>query len=170
MPYHWSDQTSETGPQLRLWPHRSLPRRGFAAMILLAFTLGTIPLYGLIGTVFLWGILPFVLAMVGALWWGLERSYRDADILEVLSLREDDILELTHRPVRGATLSWECNIYWTRVEMHVQGGPIPYYLTLAGNGRTVEIGSFLSEDERRTLHAELADFIRFQGHPPTRAD
>ncbi|MGR1580434.1 DUF2244 domain-containing protein [Thalassobius sp. S69A] len=153
MPYTWSDD-SKTAPLLRLWPHRSLPRRGFAAMILLAFTLGTIPLYGLIGTVALWGILPFILIMVGALWWGLERSYRDADILEELSLR-GDMLHLTHSPVRGAPLEWECNVYWTRVEMHVHGGPVPYYLTLAGNGRTVEIGSFLSEDERKSLYDEL---------------
>lgn len=162
MPYQWTVEDSTNAPQLRLRPHRSLPRRGFAAMILMAFVLGTVPLYGLIGTVFLWGLLPFILAMVGALWWGLERSYRDGDILETLTLR-GDLLELIHRPARGAEKLWECNIYWTRVEMHVQGGPVPYYLTLAGNGRVVEIGSFLSEDERRALHGELADFIRQRG-------
>lgn len=160
MPYQWTTEDSTNAPQLRLWPHRSLPRRGFAAMILLAFVLGTVPLYGLIGTVFLWGLLPFILAMVGALWWGLERSYRDAEILETLTLRPDDMLELRHVPAKGEAQSWECNVYWTRVEMHVQGGPVPFYLTLAGNGRLVEIGSFLSEDERKTLHGELADFIR----------
>ena len=162
MPYTWSNDT-QPGEVLRLWPHRSLPRKGFAAMVLLAFTLGTIPLYGLIGTVFLWGLLPFILAMVGALWWGLERSYKDGEILETLTLRDDDMLALRHAPARGEEQTWECNIYWTRVEMHVQGGPVPYYITLAGNGRTVEIGSFLSEDERRALHGELADFIRQHG-------
>ena len=162
MPYQWTTQDQTNAPQLQLRPHRSLPRRGFAAMILMAFVLGTVPLYGLIGTVFLWGLLPFILAMVGALWWGLERSYRDGDILETLTL-QGDMLELVHRPARGETKQWECNIYWTRVEMHVQGGPVPYYLTLAGNGRVVEIGSFLSEDERRALHGELAEFIRRHG-------
>jgi uncharacterized membrane protein len=132
-------------------------------MILMAFTLGTLPLYGLLGTVFLWGILPFILVMVGALWWGLERSYKDGEILETLTLRDDDILELQHQPARGEVKSWECNIYWTRVEMHLHGGPVPYYLTLSGNGRAVEIGSFLSEDERRALHGELTDFIREHG-------
>lgn len=123
-------------------------------MILLAFTLGTVPLYALIGTVFLWGILPFVLAMVGALWWGLERSYRDGEILEHLRFDGTNLI-LWHKPVRGEVKEWVCNIYWVRAEMHVSGGPVPFYITLSGNGRRVEIGSFLSEDERKQLFAEL---------------
>ncbi len=154
MPYLWTDD-SNTTQILRLWPHRSLPRRGFAAMILMAFTLGTIPLYGLLGTVVLWGILPFILAVVGALWWGLEKSYRDGDILEVLSLRPDNMLELHHRAADGTEYLWECNAYWARTEMHVSGGPVPFYVTLTGNGRAAEIGRFLSEDERKALFDEL---------------
>lgn len=156
MPHRWSD-TPNT-PVLTLWPHRSLPRRGFAAMVLFAFTMGTIPLYGLLGTVFLWGILPFILIMVAALWWGLERSYRDGDILEELTLT-DDTLTLSHRPAKGETQTWDCNAYWARAEMHVTGGPVPHYVTLSGNGRIVEIGSFLSEDERKQLFSELTDFL-----------
>ncbi|PSL18961.1 putative membrane protein [Shimia abyssi] len=133
-------------------------------MVLMAFTLGTIPLYGLLGTVLLWGILPFILIVVGGLWWGLERSYRDGDILEELSL-SDDILTLRHRPPKGDPKTWECNIYWARVEMHVTGGPVPHYVTLSGNGRTVEIGSFLSEDERKSLYGELTDFLKSHTTP-----
>ncbi|MGX9351677.1 DUF2244 domain-containing protein [Shimia sp. W99] len=159
MPHRWTDNDPSTKTVLSLWPHRSLPRRGFAAMILMAFTLGTIPLYGLLGTVFLWGILPFILIMVGGLWWGLERSYRDGDILEELSL-DGHTLTLLHRPARGPSKTWACNVYWARAEMHVHSGPVPHYVTLTGNGRTVEIGSFLSEDERKALYTELDDFLR----------
>ncbi len=158
MPHHWNNSPTPDAPLLTLRPHRSLPRRGFAAMIMMAFTLGTMPLYGLLGTVFLWGILPFVLLMVAGLWWGLERSYQDGDILEELSL-QDDVLHLSHKPARGATKTWECNIYWVRAELHVSGTPLPYYVTLTGNGRTVEIGSFLSEDERKILFTELKAFL-----------
>lgn len=156
MPHHW---TKDQPTVLTLWPHRSLPRRGFAAIILMAFGLGTIPLYGLLGTVFLWGILPFILLMVGALWYGLERSYKDGDILEELRLKGSDLV-LSHRPARGETKTWAANVYWIRAEMHVSGGPVPNYVTLTGNGRKVEIGSFLSEDERKILFVELTDFLR----------
>jgi len=159
MPHNWTPNAPDTKVVLTLWPYHSLPRKGFAAMILMAFLLGTVPLYGLLGTVFLWGLLPFIMLMVAALWWGLERSYKDGDILEELR-RDGDMLTLTHRPARGETRSWECNIYWARAEMHVHGGPVPHYVTLSGNGRTVEIGSFLSEDERKALYGELSDFLK----------
>ena len=38
-------------------------------------------------------------------------------------------------------------------------------MTLTGNGRTVEIGSFLSEDERKQLYVELDDFLRDNATP-----
>jgi uncharacterized membrane protein len=144
---------------LTLWPHRSLPRRGFAAMILFAFTMGTIPLYGLLGTVFFWTLLPFILLMVAALWWGLSRSYRDGETREDLRLTENT-LHLSHTPAHGKTSHWDSNVYWVRVDMHVAGGPVPHYVTLTGNGRTVEIGAFLSEDERKLLFSELTDFLK----------
>lgn len=124
-------------------------------MILMAFLLGTVPLYGLLGTVFLWGLLPFILAVVGALWWGLERSYRDGDILEELTVQPGNMLRLHHRAADGSEYQWDCNTYWARTEMHVSGGPVPFYVTLTGNGRTAEIGRFLSEDERKALFDEL---------------
>jgi uncharacterized membrane protein len=33
---------------------------------------------------------------------------------------------------------------------------VPNYVTLSGNGREVEIGAFLSEDERKALYQDLA--------------
>ncbi|WP_204115732.1 DUF2244 domain-containing protein [Shimia biformata] len=156
MPYRW---TPDQPTVLTLWPYRSLPRRGFAAMILMAFTLGTIPLYGLLGTVLLWGILPFVLIAVAALWWGLERSYRDGEVIEELSRQGDDLC-LVHRPARGPVLTWQANVYWVRAELHPTDGPVEDYVTLTGNGRTVEIGRFLSPEERQQLFDELTDYLR----------
>lgn len=157
MPYRWTE-TSQTERRLELWPHRSLPRRGFAAFILATFTLITIPLYPLLGTFVLWGLLPFLLIAVAGLWWALERSYRDGEILEVLTLDPGHI-HLSRTARRAKPLEWEANSYWARAEMHQTGGPVPYYVTLKGNGRTVEIGAFLSEDERRALYGELANAL-----------
>ncbi|MBO9474799.1 DUF2244 domain-containing protein [Shimia sp. R10_1] len=158
MPHRWADASEADEPVLTLWPHRSLPHRGFAAIVLFAFTAGTIPLYGLIGTVLFWGILPFILLMVWGLWYGLRKSYKDGDVFEALSLAADT-LHLSHKPASGTASEWSCNIYWARTQMHVHGGPVPHYVTLSGNGRTVEIGSFLTEDERKTLYVELSDFL-----------
>lgn len=159
MPYEWTDQPPKGTRRLTLWPHRSLPRRGFAAFILATFALITVPLYPLLGTVLLWGLLPFLLLAVAGLWWGLERSYRDADIREELTIGPQGIHLLRTDP-RGQRREWDCNSYWARATLHATGGPVAHYLTLKGEGREVEIGVFLSEDERKALYGELADALR----------
>ncbi len=158
MPHRWTH-----GPDRRhevvLWPHRSLPRRGFAAIILMAFLLATVPLYGLLGTVVLWGLLPFMLVVVGGLWWALEHTYKTAEMRETLTITPD-LTRLVHQPVKGKVLTWECNTYWTRAHSHATGGPVEFYLTLTGSGREVELGRFLTEKERKVLFGELQSTLR----------
>jgi uncharacterized membrane protein len=161
MPYEWSTPPRGADPDisLSLWPHRSLPRRGFAAFVLGTFTLITIPLYPLLGTVVLWGLLPFMLAAVGGIWWALEHSYRSARLTEELVISPDEV-HLTRTNPRGDVQEWDCNRYWARVQMHPKGGPVEHYITLKGSDREVEIGAFLSEDERKALYGELSDALR----------
>lgn len=160
MPYEWST-SSDPDPQthLTLWPHRSLPRRGFAAFILGTFTLITIPLYPLLGTVLVWGLLPFLLLAVAGIWWGLERSYRDARLREDLTIGETNVHLVRTNP-KGDRQEWHCNRYWARILMHPSGGPVEHYLTLKGSDREVEIGAFLSTEERMALYAEIVDALR----------
>src|SRR6056297_2914826 len=92
MPYEWTfDTDTARASSLKLWPHRSLPRKGFAAFILATFVMITIPLYPLLGTVVLWGLLPFLLMAVGGIWWALERSYRDARMSEELLIGPEGV-------------------------------------------------------------------------------
>ena len=157
MPYRWTHTPDAV--TLTLWPHRSLPPAGFAAVILATFVMITIPLVGLLGTVQLWGLLPFLMLALAGLWWGLRRSYRDGEIIETLTLSPKQA-QLTRITRDAAPLTWKADPYWVRVEMHQTGGPVPYYLTLTGATRIVEIGAFLSEDERRALCGELGDALR----------
>jgi len=153
MPYQWTERPDDTD-ELRLWPHQSLPPRGMAAFVLATFTMISLPLYGLLGTAILWGLLPFLLLAVCGIWYALNRSYADRSILEILTFAEDQILLVRHNP-RAADQQWECNRYWARTELHPSGGPVPNYVTLSGNGRDVEIGAFLSEEERVALYGDL---------------
>lgn len=160
MPYTWSD-TAPTSPkqELRLWPHQSLPPKGFAAFILITYLLFTVPLYGLLGTKLLWGLLPFLMITLAGVYYALRRNDRDRQILEVLTITPDNV-HLLHRSAKGDKKEWDCNTYWARVALYPKEGPVPNYITLSGSGREVEIGSFLTEEERLTLYAELNDRLR----------
>ncbi len=70
--------------EVRLWPHQSLTGTGFVWIIGGTSVMAMLPLVALLGTVALWGILPFAMISVVALWWSLNRSWQDRDILEVL--------------------------------------------------------------------------------------
>ncbi|SMC71871.1 Uncharacterized membrane protein [Primorskyibacter flagellatus] len=160
MPYSWSENPRPTAETvLRLWPHNSLPRKGFAAFILATFLLISMPLFGLLGTVLLWGLLPFGMLALAGLWYALRRNEADREILETLTIGADSIHLVRTNP-RGAEQEWQCNPYWAKLTMHPQNGPVPHYITLSGAGREVEIGAFLSENERMALYSELTDRMR----------
>lgn len=154
MPYEWTTKPDETPQRMRLWPHQSLPARGFAAFILTTFTLILIPTLPLLGTILLWGLLPFMLAAVAGIYFALQSNHRSRQIEEILTL-DGDTAHLTHRTPKGELKEWDCNRYWTRVTKYEKDGPVPHYVTLSGHGREVEIGRFLSEEERIALYDDL---------------
>ena len=155
MPYEWTTPPRANPQQMRLWPHQSLPARGFAAFMLATFTLAMIPLFAMLGTALLWGLLPFVLLALGAVYWALQHNHRARQIAEVLTL-DDTTARLVHTTAKGEVKDWNCNRYWTRVKKYDDDGPVPHYVTLRGEGREVEIGAFLSEEERIALYDDLS--------------
>jgi len=140
--------------QLHLWPHRSLPKVGFAWFIGTTALLLLVSITPALGTPVLWGLLPFVLGALWLTYFLLNKSYRDGEILEELTLWPD-LIRLSHAAPKKPLQSWEENPHWVKVELHEKGSRVPAYITLTGKGRTVEIGAFLSEDERRALFSEL---------------
>ncbi len=157
MPYQWLPATP-TETRLRLWPHQSLPRKGFVWFIGITAALIAVPLLSLIGNPALWVLLPFLGAAVAAIWFALQQSYRDGEIVEHLTLTPD-LITLTRQGPRGRRQAWEANPYWLRITLHPTSGPVPNYLTLKADGREVELGAFLTEDQRVTLAAELRDRV-----------
>lgn len=154
MPYEWLPPTTDIPARLRLWPYRSLRPAGFVWFIALTAALIAVPLLTALASPVFWGLLPFVVATLVALWWGLQRSNRDRSLTEDLIL-SPDLARLIRQEPRGRRREWQANPYWVQVHLHRTGGPVPNYLTLRGAGREVEIGAFLSEAERLRLHGEL---------------
>jgi uncharacterized membrane protein len=156
VPYQWSDGPESGQTSLTLRPYRSLPVKGFVTVIGGLTVMLFLPLLALLGTALLWGILPFILIVIGGTWWAFSRNYRDATLTEVLTLRRDRI-DLVRRAPDGSEQHWTANPYWVAVSLYPTKGPVPNYLTLKGQGREVELGSFLTEAERQSLADDLRE-------------
>lgn len=147
------------GHSLHLWPHQSLPKTGFVWFIGVTAALISLPLITLLGSPVLWGLLPFLLLAIAAIWWALQRNYRDGNILEEMTIHPDSMTLVRTGP-HGKHAEWEANPYWVTPVLHATGGPVPNYITLRGGSREVELGTFLSEAERIALFDEVTELLR----------
>lgn len=151
MPYRWNEAPDKT--ELTLWPHQSLTPRGFSWFIGVTATMLALPLLAVLGSPVVWILLAFFLATLAAVWKAITVNQDHRTMSEALTL-VDDHVHLAHRPNKGPVLEWEANPYWVSVHMRTDG-PVENYLTLRGNGREVEIGSFLTPEERADLYDDL---------------
>ncbi|WP_166415950.1 DUF2244 domain-containing protein [Cochlodiniinecator piscidefendens] len=171
MPYEWQHNFSEASDisgaslygkpiaKLSMWPYRSLRKKGFVGFIAGTAVMMCLPLLGLVGSFALWILLPFVLLTVGCIWYAIDKSYKQGEVLEELVFFSEEIT-LVHLTAGQEAKRWNANPYWVDVRLLPNGGPVANYLTLRGNNREVEIGAFLSEEERLILKAEIEHHLR----------
>jgi uncharacterized membrane protein len=105
-----------------------------------------------------WGLSPFLLAAFLGVWYALRRSLNDRQILEQLTLSREEVALIRQDPT-GERKRWVCSPYWAKLKIYKTEGPVANYITLTGNGREVELGAYLSEDERKTLYGELKQLL-----------
>jgi uncharacterized membrane protein len=141
-----------------LWPHRALSARGFAIVMAGTGLMLCIPLLPFLGTPVAMGLAPFLAAALAALAWFLRRNHRDLGLHEELRLWPDLVAVERHEP-KGRVRRWQANPYWVRIKLHPDGRP-ENYLTLKGGGREIELGAFLSPEERADLAEQLEDAFR----------
>ena len=161
MPAEWTVRAPAPGPSagpavsLVLRPHNSMTPPGFATFIGATAALLTLPLLAVLGTPVLWVLLPFLGGALALAWAMLRLSWTNgARLSETLRIWPERMV-LERREPSGRTLGWEANPYWVRVRLHEKGGPVPNYVTLEGGARDVELGAFLSPEERETLAGDL---------------
>ncbi|NBO20701.1 MAG: DUF2244 domain-containing protein [Rhodobacteraceae bacterium] len=156
MPYRWLPPDPATPRQmhLQLWAHHSLTRTGFVGFVGATAALALVPMLALLGQMVLWVIMAFFGAAIWAIWAAITRNIRDRSYAEDLILTPEQA-HLIHRRGTAASREWRANTHWVSVAVYPKGGPVEDYLTLRGAGREVELGSFLTPDERRALRDDL---------------
>ena len=159
MPYAIRKDIKDTQIKIiEVWPYSSLKPKGFVLFLGSTFVLISLPLFNVLGTTVFWGLLPFLLLAFMGVWLALRRSLNDRQILEQLILSKDEIALIRQNP-NGEHKRWVCSTYWAKLKIYKTEGPVANYITLTGNGREVELGAFLTEDERTTLYEELAHLL-----------
>lgn len=156
MPYRWTEDTEPR--RLTLWPHQSMTAEGFAWFIGATALMLAMPLFAVLGSPVAWVLLVFFLAAIWAVWRAIMLNRRHRTMHETLTLAPD-LVQLDHVPPSGDPLHWEANPYWVTVRLR-RDGPVENYLTLSGDGREVELGAFLTPEERQGLYEELNRVLR----------
>ena len=136
-----------------LHPHRSLSPRGFLIMMTLigaiSFVIGIA--FVLLGA---WPVTGFFGLDVALVYWAFKLNYRSGRQYERVYLTPD-ILRLTRVHPSGRHEQFEFNPYWARVRLSVDHPDGRTSLRLSAQGKVVQFGQFLTDDERRSFADEL---------------
>jgi len=142
--------------ELVLTPHRSLPRKGFAALMaaLVLFNLVAGLVFLLVGA---WPVIGFLGLDVLLVWLAFRMNYARARQSERIVLHRDR-MSIWRRDHWGREQVVELQPYWLRVRVVRHQGAVSRLL-LASHGRRHVIGQFLAPDERERLALHLDDVL-----------
>ena len=155
---NWGDTNEAPFINIRLVPNRSLNSNGTKvvfAVIASGFLLPIIPFIGSpIGTTLtIFSGLTFYLFLTM-----LQRNFQQGSTFEEVLISKNRI-KVVHKEKNKKLMTWECNPYWTKVHLDINNPKLKNYLTLAGKGKRIELGAFLSPDERLELRDKIQNAL-----------
>jgi uncharacterized membrane protein len=142
--------------QIELLPNCSLTPRSatlfFMSIAALSLTIAVVCV--LLGY---WPVLPFAGLELGLLGWALQASLKRRQWTQVLTISEQEVTIATR--VDGRIETGEHQVvfprHWASVRLCGPRGWQPSRLLVESHGRSCEVGSFLTEEERRALYERL---------------
>ncbi|HUA88305.1 MAG TPA: DUF2244 domain-containing protein [Steroidobacteraceae bacterium] len=153
--------------RIEIRPNCSLTVRSarvfFASACLIPFGLG-----GVLALKGFWPILPFAGLEMALLAWALKVSLERRFHAQIITVTEADVA--VESRVRDSHERVVFPRHWAQVKLRRPAASLhPSRLTIESHGRQCELGSFLTEEERRGLALRLARVIgRINESPPWR--
>jgi len=154
----WKDTEEQSFLRMRLFPNRSLDSNG------------TKVVFGIIAFGFLLPIIPFIGSPIGTtltIFSGmtfylfltlLQKNFQQGNTFEEILISREKII-IVHQEKNKEQKTWEGNPYWTRVNVDTHNPKLKNYLTLTGSGKHIEVGAFLSPDERIELRDKIQNAL-----------
>ena len=139
-------------------PNRSLSSEG-TLIVFIILSIGlVVPIIPFLGTkigitLTLFSGLTFYLFL-----FFLGRSFQSGQLYEEIKISSDKI-EITQKGKNKKKLTWEGNPFWTKVIMEDRANKVENYITIREKGRHIELGAFLSPDERVGLKNEIQNAL-----------
>ena len=155
-----SDRAADSAPAVFydavLKPHRSLPPKGFAVLMLVLAGVSFV-----ISLVFVlngaWPVTPFFGLDVALVYLAFRMSYRQARQAEALKLTEDS-LTVERVSIYGERRRWRFQPFWLRVRFE-EKDEHTNRLVLTSHGSSLSVGTFLGPAERRSVAGALKDAL-----------
>jgi len=143
--------------RIEIVPNCSLTLRG-AALFFGSLCVATFGIAGLMALRGYWPILPFAGLEMGVLAWALWRSLERRHHSETITVSDEDVR--IERRERARYVEVVFPRHWARVKLRRPHSRLhPSCLTIESHGRRCEVGSFLTEQERRGLAQRLTRLI-----------
>jgi uncharacterized membrane protein len=138
---------------IQLAPNCSLKPRG-AALFFASICCVSFGIAGVLAIRGLWPILPFAGLEMLVLGWALLATLRRRHYSQTITVTDDRVVIETRDRRRHEQVVFPR--HWARVKLRGADTPLhPSRLTIESHGRSYEVGSFLTEEERRALSGRL---------------
>jgi uncharacterized membrane protein len=115
-----------------------------------------------------WPVLPFAGLEMAVLAWALKTSLARRYHFQSITICDRDVLVESRTGARSVQVVFPR--HWAQVKLRRPASRLyPSRLTIESHGRQLEIGDFLTEEERRGLAARLSRLIGHINESPTLA-
>lgn len=154
-----------TSNRIELVPHCSLTPRGAAVFFggLAAVSFGIAGIFAAQG---FWPVLPFAGLEMAVLGWALNASFARRRQAEAITISDEDVVI---ERIEGAERH-RFSRHWAQVRLRRPASRLhPSRLLIESHGRALEVGRFLTEEERRGLAVRLQRLIGRINESPSRA-
>ena len=139
-----------------LYPNRSLPNRGFIAVMSIVISANLIfgSFFYMLGA---WPVIGFCGLDVFLVWLAFKLSYRQGRLCERVRVTADE-MQVARRMPSGHELRWRLHPFWTNVAIDK---PVRHesQVKVTSKGDTLILGAFLSPPERGRFAEALANAL-----------